>query len=231
MIARMLSAVAVLLLIGGCAGPNVLPEGKVVADKAATNPIPRVAEPPVIDGLLNDSAWRDATAYDSLMLNDGSAPTVATRTLLTHDGSNLYVAVVCYEPRTADLRTRITEPDGNVWEDDSVEVYLDPGLRRQFKQYFSFIVNPANVGFDRTDNLGWDGKWQHATTVRDGKAWVIELAVPFETIGLTGKAGEKLGLQIARNRRLKLAKGEFAYLVPCEHEAKDATLYVALKLE
>ena len=48
-------------------------------------------------------------------------------------------------------------------------------------------------------------------------------------MGVTPKAGHKLGVMVARNR--KACVSQYMTLVPCNNEAKDTTKYPVLELK
>ncbi|MCX7590916.1 MAG: hypothetical protein N2255_04740, partial [Kiritimatiellae bacterium] len=155
---------------------------------------------------------------------------VQTRVLVTYDSDNLYVAVICEEPNTDKLVATATGRDGKVWNDDSVEVYIDPGAAKK-RNYYGFFVNCRSVIYDRTEDADWSGEWTAQTTVMAGQAWVAELAIPFKTMALKPEPGSKLGLMVARLRRAGLADEQWMYLVPCEGEAKNTAVYPVLELK
>ena len=47
---------------------------------------PRCAQPPVVDGKLDDAAWRSAAIIDGLVLNSGAPAAPKTRVRLCFDG-------------------------------------------------------------------------------------------------------------------------------------------------
>ncbi len=225
-----MSAMLAGLVIGmlGCQMGPPLPEGRLVANKSVVNVVSATEEPTVVDGVLDDAAWANALAMTDFTLEQSDKPEVQSRVLVTYDKDNLYVAVINDEVNTDKLVTNATQRDGNVWSDDSIEIYLDA---RNLKsgEYHGFFVSASNVVYDRRRVEAWDGKWTSGTSIIEGKAWIAEVAIPFETVGITPKPGHRLGLMVARNR---LAGGthQSLYLVPCNQEAKDTSLYPVLEL-
>ncbi|MCJ7822761.1 MAG: hypothetical protein MUQ26_06785, partial [Armatimonadetes bacterium] len=62
----------------------------------------------------------------------------------------------CREPKRQFIRPRALKHDGNVWEDDSVEIFIDPAGDR--KSYVQLIVNAAGVTYEGREKDGtWNG--------------------------------------------------------------------------
>jgi hypothetical protein len=205
--------------------------GSAVQNKdAAGIPVKAAGSPVALDGKLGSPAWKGAIALTDFVVGRTQKPSVETRALVTYDKENLYVAVVCGEPDTAKLVANAKGPDGLVWNDDSVEVYVDP-RNEKTKAYYGFFVNSKNVTYDRTRDANWSGTWSSQAGVVPGKAWIAELAIPFKTLGITPAPGHKLGVMVARVRKAGSDKGQGMYLVPCNDEAKDTKVYPVLELK
>jgi hypothetical protein len=157
--------------------------------------VPEVAEPPKIDGVLDDAAWKEAAVATDFRLIDGDAPKGRARLLVAQDAKNLYVAVECFEDEAAleSLRTRIAEHDGDeIWTDDVVELFLDPTNRRQ--AYYEIIVNARGTTWDawhavpNHPDKSWEPRYEVAVKV--GKAsWVAEFALPWAMFDRTADSG------------------------------------------
>jgi len=75
--------------------------------------------------------------------------------------------------------------DSEVWQDNSVEVFLDPSGTAG-SNYYQVVLNPGGV---RADLLArrreaWNPELKVATKVSRGE-WTAELAIPFRQLGLT----------------------------------------------
>ena len=213
---------------GGVSAPKL---GAVLANKdAASIPVAAAAGAITVDGKLTDAAWKNAVAVGDFFLGRTQRPEVDTRVLVTYDKDNLYVGVVCAEPNTAKLVATSKGPDGEVWNDDSVEVYLDPGCQKT-REFYGFMVNSKNVTYDRKRDATWSGEWKSGASVQEGQTWTVETAIPFKTLGVASKPGLKIGLMVARTRKAGAAKSQTFYLVPCNDEAKDTSVYPAFELK
>ncbi|MCG3181935.1 MAG: hypothetical protein BIFFINMI_04381 [Phycisphaerae bacterium] len=233
MFRNLLAVATVLTLVAGLVGCNTasgLPEGNLVKSKDAVNAVAAFPCEVKIDGQLTEGCWaKRSVAMTDFTKGNSDKPEVPTRVLVGYNKDNLYVAVICLEPDTAKLKVATKGKDAQVWDDDSVEVYVDPTNAKD-GDYYGFFVSASGATYDRTRDGNWSGAWTSAAAVVPGTAWVAELEIPFKTLGVTPKPGSKIGLMVARNRRTG-ARGEGLYLVPCREEAKDTSLYPVLELK
>ncbi|MCX7597255.1 MAG: hypothetical protein N2512_00080 [Armatimonadetes bacterium] len=143
---------------------------------------PKLPAAPHCDGRLDPGEWDAATRLEGFVTaQEGRSAARPTTVLLGHDGASFFIAFLCGgqpEPHSAD-RLR----DGAVWEDDAVEVFLQPP---SVSGYYHFVVNAAGQQYDaRIENVfeaSWDAQWE-AATGRDGDGWVVEIKIPFSVLG------------------------------------------------
>ncbi|MCG6957238.1 MAG: carbohydrate-binding family 9-like protein [Gemmatimonadetes bacterium] len=86
----------------------------------------RAAPAPVVDGKLDDAAWRGAPwtePFVDIVGDARPAPRLLTRAKILWDDDYLYVGADLQEP---DVWATLTQPDDTVWHDDDFEVFLDP---------------------------------------------------------------------------------------------------------
>ena len=149
----------------------------------------------LLDGRLNEAAWREASGtavFVNTRTGEPAAPT--TRARLLWDQDALYVA---FEVADSDLRSTFTRDDERLWEQDVVEVMLDPdgdGLN-----YFELQVSPAGYVFDtRYDSrrrpqpfghMQWSAQLRRGVdisgTLNDAKSdrgYAVELALPWKSL-------------------------------------------------
>jgi hypothetical protein len=169
--------------------------------------VPHLAGGVTLDGDTDDPGWTQPPGparTGPFQLPDGrEAHPYSDARLLWGDG-HLYLALYASDE---DIETRTTEPDGPLWLDDSYRVtFRRPGVE------YVIEVSPTGVVTDsiRRGNGNADYSWssgvhvspEHDGTINDpsnmDEEWVIEMAVPFESIGLEGEPGESIGLQLRR---------------------------------
>ena len=155
----------------------------------------------VVDGKLDDPAWRGAAwASGFVLLGSGEPARAQTLFATLYDSRSLYIAVECIEPNVKGIVACHKERDSSVWFDDAVEVFVDP--RHSHHDYFQFIVNTLGAKFDshRTD-WSWNGEWEAVARVGQG-SWTLELAIPFSTLGIRGPAPWMvIGFNVCRDRQ------------------------------
>ena len=97
--------------------------------------IPYVAEPPVVDGLRDDSAWTEALVLDDLRViepNVGADPTDPIEVRLVKDQEALWVLFRCWDSAPETIRAVQRGRDPDFSGDDCVYIAVDPvGSRRE----------------------------------------------------------------------------------------------------
>ena len=108
----------------------------------------RVAEPPAIDGLLADDAWRRAARLSTFVQTapvEGATATEPTEVYLAYDGENLYVGIRARYAEPGLMRANRADRD-QIAEDDTVSLFFDPFRDRQ--RAYQFTVNGFGVQGD-----------------------------------------------------------------------------------
>jgi len=130
---------------------------------------------------------------------------VRTEVRAVRDDRRLYVAFRCAEPSAEALRAQRRGHDGEIWSDDSVEMFIGSG-----SSYHHFGVNAVGSTYD-----GWrkDRSWNSGLTAAaaQGKEeWTAELAIPLAKLTAAGKA-ERWIANFNRNRHAGGSWQEFAW--------------------
>jgi hypothetical protein len=160
----------------------------------------QVSTPPIIDGHLEEDAWRRAQPTQPFVQPDGRSLSTKflTRTKVLWDDTHLYVALnVTDDDIFNDLRGR----DATLWKQDVVEIYLDPGA--DGKGYIELQVAPSGQVFDALFESRRVPDWPQAAeaftltgmqvavvaqgTVNDrsgepDQGWNVEVAIPWAEI-------------------------------------------------
>lgn len=175
--------------------------------------VARAITPPDLDGKGDEACWRSSVACTDFMQVRSLIPTERkTTTRLCYDDANLYLLFVSDEPilgvaqqRRHEFVTNVKQRDGNVYEDDSCLVLLDP--TNTGKQVFDFTINGLGTVADarcpgpdlwETRDISWNSGAKAVANVGDG-VWTVEMAIPFSDLtGRTPKAGEVWQVCLAR---------------------------------
>jgi hypothetical protein len=152
--------------------------------------VSRITTPPKIDGNLDESFWQAAESAEMKEYKGGAVKN-RTTVQMAYDDSTLYVGFTCYESRMDQLKTVWSHPeerDNSIWDDDCVELYLDPF--GSSVHYFQIIINSAGVTSDGMDGeMGWNPKLTVGAVKADDH-WTVEVAIPFADLGYRPKGGE-----------------------------------------
>jgi len=184
------------------------PEGYVV----------RAATAPLIDGKLDDEAWTHGQLFKLERTLDGEGrASQATEVRALRDDNNLYLAFRCLEPAKDRVRTQRREHDGEIWSDDSVEVFIGLG---KSGTYYHFGVNASGSTYDAQErDRAWESGFRAAVGESEG-AWTAVMALPLARLvrgapaPSPSDAGAKGDRWIANFHRNRYATGrleEFAW--------------------
>ena len=163
------------------------------------------SRPPEIDGQLGSDEWSDAAHIDGLTQatpDEGQAATQRTEIWLMTDGDNLYVAARLWDTNPEEMVAYANRRDADTGRDDRFGFTIDPFFDRQ-NGYF-FQVNPNGARRDALLEGGsfesnWDGRWYAKTSI-DDEGWIVEIALPFDSINFDPTA-DVWGLNMARGIR------------------------------
>jgi len=154
--------------------------------------------PIVVDGKFDDAGWSGVPRVsDFVVPQDGAAIADDRRpeARITWDDANLYVAF--FNP-DSDIHNDLVGRDSKLWEQDVIEIYLDPGADGQ--DYLELQVAPTGEIFDAKFATRRTPDWTEAapaftidmiakvaidgTLNADGvdKSWSVEVAIPFAQI-------------------------------------------------
>lgn len=178
-----------LCLQGTIATPRVA--AQEAPKKLLTTVLVDTAQAPVLDGRLDEAAWNrppEVTGFSQIA--PGNLPSkFPTFVRCLYDAHNLYLGFRCQQPR--DTLKLTSAPDGDVWNDDCIELFLSPDIKNgQLQtlfpddQHYHLIFNAAGTKFDELGNGGaasWNGDWQVKTSVQDD-GWQAEVKIPFAAV-------------------------------------------------
>ncbi len=142
----------------------------------------RIHEQVDVDGMLKEAFWLEIPPL-SLVLPDGSKPSNPTQVYVAYDEDNLYLGFKCFDSQIKNISRKITERDGFVWKDDSVEIFLDTwGVREDYYHLGVSVTGAVYDAFkhDSSRNLEWQAK-----TALFPDRWEVEIALPFAALELS----------------------------------------------
>jgi hypothetical protein len=163
----------------------------------------KIMTPPVINGILDDEAWKDGQWDDDFTQNrpyNGRAGTQKTEFKILFDENNLYVAIKAYDTSPDSIVNRLTRRDNA--DGDLAGIILDSF--HDLRTGFLFGVSSAGVKYDQmftddgqNESSSWDPNWWVKTSINK-EGWVAEMKIPFSQVRFEKNSGDVWGLDIAR---------------------------------
>jgi hypothetical protein len=160
-------------------------------------------EPPYHDrqltltGKLDDKIWEQVPTMKAVTTS-GDTVKEPTETHVWYNNKGIYLGVKCFDRNAGNNKCSVTTRDGNVWNDPSLELFIDPQLSRNY--YYHLAVNQIGVQYDGfCGDASWNGKWKAVTyTDPAGKYWSAEIFLPFGELGIDPTASNWWGFNICR---------------------------------
>ncbi len=145
-----------------------------------------------------------------------------------YDRQYLYLKFICFEPKMAELRNKVTSHDDSAtWTDDSIEIFICPDESKR-KKCYQLVINANSALFDGKvlSAAGRDPKWNSKAkikTQKEGNRWIIEVCLPFASIGIndpnfTGELAANFYRNRSVNKKVTTScwspTGSFAHYTP-----------------
>lgn len=140
-----------------------------VPEKLKGLAVPYAATPPALDGKLDDACWAAAAVAGDFQRTDGKGSArQQTVARVCYDARGLYLAFECDESEPETIISLIGQDGGEVWRDDSVEVFVDSTLARRDVWHWT-----ANTQGRRTT-----AQWWQCAAARTARGWAVEMVLP-----------------------------------------------------
>ena len=179
-------------------------------EKASPVSLTLFAKPPVIDGKLDDEAWKTAAVFKDFYQwrpSDSAAASARTEVFAGYDSRFIYFAFHAYDD-PAKVRASVAKRD-SIFDDDVVGLLLDTfnDKRRAYELFFNplgiqqdgFLTEGANDDF--SIDIVMESKGSLTT---DG--YTVEVAIPFKSLRYEAGKGKLWGVHIIR--QIKHVNGE-----------------------
>lgn len=176
---------------------------EVPPEKAKPLRIPRLDNPPVIDGKLNDDVWKQAVLlkdFYQISPGDNTAPSMPTEVWMGYDSKFFYLAVHAFDDPSK-VRASVASRD-NVFGEDNVRIFLDT-FNDQRKAYL-LGWNPLGVQQDGVATEGSNTDYS-VDIVMESKGeltadgWTLEVAIPFKSLRYEAGKDKLWGFHLWRN--------------------------------
>jgi hypothetical protein len=148
--------------------------------------VPRISEPPRIDGSLDDPCWENAARLSNfceISPGDNIEPPVRTEAFFGYDSENFYFGFICHDESPERIRASMTDRD-EIFQDDFAGIMLD--TFKDQKLAYEIFVNPYGIQGDLRRNYNnedetFDMIWQSDGRI-NGEGWTAEAAIPFRSL-------------------------------------------------
>jgi hypothetical protein len=185
-------------------------EAALSASVARGDPVLRVPHTPgsiTLDGDMDDPGWvkpPGPARTGAFTLSNGQEARPYSNTRIVWGDGFLYLALYAADE---DIESHADQPDSPLLAEDAFHiVFSRPGVE------YVLDVSPRAVLTDsiRRDGGAWDFSWSsgaHVSKEIDGtvnspgntdEEWGVEMAIPFESLGMKGERGETIGLSLSR---------------------------------
>lgn len=185
-------AIFSVLVLAGCSS---------IAQPISQTPLVRIGKTaiaPIIDGNLDDAAWKQSVTVEDFSITGSKTPAAqSTQVRFVYDAQNLYVSwraeeslLVIAQQRMHEVRINAKKHDEDVLSDDSVVLFLQPGDNAKMRE---FNINSIGTLFDaqsdrddlwKTRDASWNSNATSAAVQEDGY-WTAELAIPWKAFDLS----------------------------------------------
>jgi len=165
----------------------------------------RINEPVVVDGYLNESAWKRAPEAGEFILfkserNKFGAANTSTKIL--YDSEFLYIGFLCQDPEPDKIEARTNKKDEDLRDEDSVYILISTVYDLDHFYYFGTNLLGAQwdgklaIDTDAMDS-SWNGVWK-STAQKTDSGWSAEIAIDLASLGYKPKEEKNLNLSLSR---------------------------------
>ncbi len=169
-----------------------------------------------LDGRLDEETWRRAPSQGLSEIGMGPLED-PSHFKLAYDEHNLYIAFEAEIPSGDTLDgLRPVGRDGSAWDQENVELMIDPFGTRQsychlmfnpvpesrYDRRFGYEKDPLHPLFDKFDP-DWNGEWDYAAIIDpERNRWTAEVRIPFDALGAVPPApGAMWTMNVGRTQR------------------------------
>jgi len=158
----------------------------------------------ILDGRLDEPAWRDAPPARNFRQsdpNEGQPASERTEMRVLYDDDALYVGARMFDSEPGKIVRRLSRRDDAGVDADWLTVYLDPhhdhltGARFQVTAAGSLA--DAAIYNDTFEDASWDAVWD-AKVALDGQGWTGEFRIPFSQLRFVASEHQTWGLNVER---------------------------------
>ena len=166
---------------------KVTEKAAIVNNEKVRCRIPLNLSPPKINGNFYEGKWENSICFETGLatLLTSSTITRQSKFYLTADRENIYICVLCPTP-SGGFTTQVTKSDGDVFMDDSVEIYVNSIIQ---PMVYQIVTNFNGTVLDIEHAVGQSFRSWNCKGLRVKKGhWqgqaVLEMAIPAKSVGI-----------------------------------------------
>lgn len=179
--------------------------------------VPRAAQPPKLDGILDDQAWTQAPMPTGQWVSynpsrgDNMPDAYQTKVWIAYDDRNIYFAFHCFDNEPDKIRTTVAKRDA-AFSDDWIALSLDSAATGQAA--YHLFSNPSASQMDALntsasgEQFDADMVWFSAAK-RTSDGYVVEVQVPLQTLRFAG--GDEVRMNLVFFRKISRAGYSYAW--------------------
>jgi len=150
---------------------------------------------PVIDGRLDEPAWREApvaTGFTQNRPRPGAPSSLRSEARVLVDDEAIYIGLSYFDPEPAKIQAPLARRDDETISDWS---FVEIDSRHDRRSGFSFGINPRGVQVDGlwADDVvydpSWNAVWESAARV-NADGWTVEVRIPFSQLAFSLPSGD-----------------------------------------
>ena len=190
----------------------------------------RASGPIMLDGALDDAAWREAPIANGFIQNDpreGDPATYDTDVRVLYTDDALYFGVFAHDMEPSKIIVSDLKKDYNTGTSDGFRIVLD--TFHDGRNAYQFATNPAGAKWDsqmaqegRDNNSNWDGIWDVKTRITE-TGWAAEIWIPFRTLKFGDEDPQVWGINFERKLR-RLNEDSYWSPLPRIYDAQRVSL-------
>jgi hypothetical protein len=156
----------------------------------------RVAQPPVIDGILTEETWMlavPATGFSQYDPDEGMNATEETVVKILYDDNALYIGVICSDSDPSGIVEQLTRRDRTVQGDRFsviIDSYNDNSTAFLFSGAISGVQSDGLLSHDGlVYDVQWDAVWEFKARIQPF-GWSAEFKIPYGALRFSDQTGE-----------------------------------------
>jgi len=184
----------------------------------------------MLDGALDETAWREAPIANGFIQNDpreGTPATYDTEVRVLYSDDALYFGVWAKDEEPSKIIVSDLKKDYNTGGSDGFRIVLD--TFHDGRNGYQFATNPAGAKWDsqmanegRDNNSNWDGIWDVKTTITE-TGWFAEIWIPLRTLKFGDGEPQVWGINFERKLR-RLNEDSYWSPIPRIYDAQRVSL-------